>query len=76
MLSRNQPVNFTERQSQVFRLMVLGSGYSKDIAKALNISPTTVNYHRLQIIEKTGAKTAVEALRWALKNGVVKVEEL
>ncbi len=64
----SSPVNkLSDREFEVFRL--LGSGKStKEVAKALNLSPKTVGAHRERIKEKLHLKDALslvhQAVRW------------
>jgi DNA-binding NarL/FixJ family response regulator len=43
---------------------------SEEIGKALYISKKTVDNHRAHILEKTGCKTTVGLVKWAIKNGI------
>jgi DNA-binding NarL/FixJ family response regulator len=62
----------TDRQRQVLQL-VAESRTNSDIAKLLNISVKTVQYHRGQIMSKLGVHSAVELTRIAVRDGVVSV---
>lgn len=56
----------SDREFEVFRL--LGSGKStKDVAKALNLSPKTVDVHRGRIKEKLQLKDATSLLHHAVR---------
>jgi DNA-binding NarL/FixJ family response regulator len=65
------PVNqLTLRQREVLRLLV--EGYSaKKIARQLDISPRTVEFHKYSMMEALGVSTGAELIRFALKHGIV-----
>lgn len=59
----------TTRQQEVLRL--LSNGYSsKDIAKALNISVKTVEFHKSNIVQKLGVRTTSELTKFAIAHGM------
>jgi DNA-binding CsgD family transcriptional regulator len=43
---------------------------SEEIAATLFISKKTVDNHRANILEKTGCKSTVGLVKWAIKNGL------
>lgn len=58
------------REIEILQLIV--SEYtSKEIADTLNISKQTVDTHRLHIMEKTGSKTLVGLIKFAMRNGII-----
>lgn len=58
------------REIEILQLIV--SEYtSKEIADTLNISKQTVDTHRLHIMEKTGSKTLVGLIKFAMQNGII-----
>lgn len=61
----------TRRETEVMRL-VSEDLSNNEIGKRLNISPTTVETHRRNLMKKIGVTTAVGMVRWGLKHGVVK----
>lgn len=63
----------TEREQQVFRLVVEGNTTSQ-IASILCVSPKTVEKHRLSIMNKLGIHDRLELLKYAIKIGVVDPE--
>lgn len=65
----------SEREKQVFRMLVKGQG-TKTIADVLNISPKTVAKHRTNIMEKLGIDDLVALVKFALKHEVIDVYEL
>lgn len=49
---------------------------NQEIADQLFLSPNTIKRHRQRIKEKIGAKNVVGFISYALKNGIIEVEEL
>jgi len=63
----------TPREQEVFRLLV--DGYTnKAIARALYISPKTVDTHRASIMRKLEVNTFPELVRYAVSIGLLEVE--
>lgn len=60
----------TPRELEVLELMAKGLG-NRDIAQALGISSHTAKFHVAQILEKAGAATRTEAVRQALRLGLI-----
>jgi DNA-binding NarL/FixJ family response regulator len=60
----------TPRESEVIKL-VAESYTSREIAKALVISESTVERHRANILEKLGMRDRVQLTRYAIRNGLV-----
>jgi DNA-binding NarL/FixJ family response regulator len=63
-------VILSDREKEVLKLMMHGKT-SKEIADALFISKTTVDTHRRNILEKTGARNSTELISLALEKGWV-----
>jgi two-component system response regulator NreC len=63
----------SEREQQVFRLVVQGSS-TKEIAEILCVSPKTIEKHRSSISGKLGIQGRLEMLKYAIKIGVVNPE--
>jgi DNA-binding NarL/FixJ family response regulator len=61
--------NLTERQRQILALLANGSS-TKNIAKALNISMKTVEFHKANITRKLGVRTTSDLIRVALASGM------
>ena len=69
----NAPVNhsiLTEREIQVVRLLADGLS-SREIAERLCLSIKTVDTHRSNILEKIGAHSIAELVRYAIREGIV-----
>ncbi len=62
----------TARETEIIRFMAEGSGY-KEIADRLCISVRTVESHRNNIMEKLGLQSLAELIRFAIRNGMVRL---
>jgi two-component system NarL family response regulator len=60
----------SQREKQIIRLIAEGNS-SKEIAKQLEISPSTVDVHRKNIMRKIGAHKVAEITRYAVKKQIV-----
>ncbi len=60
----------SEREQQVFRLMVEGTA-TKQIAHVLSISPKTVEKHRTSIMNKLGIRDLISMVKYAVKIGII-----
>ncbi|QNM98713.1 response regulator transcription factor [Chitinimonas koreensis] len=63
----------TERQRDVLAGVARGLS-TKEIARELNISPKTVEFHRAQISERLGVRDIAGLVRRAAKMGLVKLD--
>jgi len=61
----------SNRELQITTKIVDGHNIA-DIAKALSISPKTVNSHRYRVHEKLGIKNDIELVRLAVDHGLLK----
>ena len=57
------------RELEVLRLLVRGLS-NKQIARALNVSPRTVQHHTIHIYAKTGMQSRAGAALWAVEQGL------
>jgi len=64
---------FTDREREII-LFCRDGLMGKEIADRLNISIHTVNTHKRHIFQKLGINNTVEMVHFALKNGIIKVE--
>ena len=67
------PAEFTKREREIILLCRDGL-IGKEIAARLGISPNTVNTHKERIFQKLGINTTVEMVQYALKNGIIRIE--
>lgn len=62
----NPKIVLTARELEVLNL--LSQGYSsKEISQKLFISPNTVEYHRKQLLRKSGAKNVAQLIGFAFR---------
>lgn len=61
--------SLTDREFEVFRLLVAGEAVS-DIAHKLNLSVKTVSTHKANVLQKLGLHNQTELVRYALKHGL------
>jgi DNA-binding NarL/FixJ family response regulator len=63
--------SLSDREFQIFQM--IGSGKTvTNIAAELNVSVSTVNTHRLHILDKMGMRTNAELMHYAIENRLVK----
>jgi DNA-binding NarL/FixJ family response regulator len=63
-------VTLSERQREILRLLADGRS-AKEIAKALDISSRTVEFHKYKTMETLGLKNSAELIQFAIKQGIV-----
>lgn len=63
-------VSLTARQTEILRLVASGRS-TKEVARELDISPKTVEFHRAQLMEKLGVHDVTGLTRYAMQNGLV-----
>ncbi|HEY0826013.1 MAG TPA: response regulator transcription factor [Ramlibacter sp.] len=61
--------NLSDREFEVFRLLVAGEAVS-DIAAKLNLSVKTVSTHKANLMQKLGLSNQTELVRYAIKHGL------
>ncbi|MDY7040067.1 MAG: response regulator transcription factor [Chloroflexota bacterium] len=64
------PAGLTKREIEVLRLMAEGLS-NKEIARKLQVTRRTVEFHVGNILKKLGVTSRVEAAMWAREQGVV-----
>ncbi|MEM8906827.1 MAG: LuxR C-terminal-related transcriptional regulator, partial [Bacteroidota bacterium] len=67
-------VNLTKRELEILQL-ICEQFTTSEIAEKLFISPRTVDGHRNNLLEKTGAKNTAGLVVFALENKVVEVDK-
>lgn len=65
--------SLSEREQQVFRLMVEGNT-TKQIADLLFVSPKTVEKHRANLMKKLGVRDLVDMIKYAIKINIIDPE--
>ena len=65
----------SDREKEVLRLMVKGL-INKEIAKELDISTTTVIFHRNNICDKLGTRSIGKLTVYAVLSGLVSIKEI
>jgi len=60
----------SDRELEILQL-VANEMTTKDIAKALFLSPKTIDTHRKNILRKTGQKTLIGLIKFAIANQLV-----
>ncbi len=64
-------IQITPRELQTLQLLAAGLS-NKEIAKALKVSPRTVNFHLDNLYSKLGVGSRTEAVVYAIRRGLVK----
>lgn len=59
----------TPKQKEILKLVAQGFS-SKDIANALNISQSTVAFHKTQIMQALGLKSKADLTKYAIMSGI------
>ena len=71
----DQTKNLTERETEILKLIVKECS-SAQIAEQLFISKNTVDTHRKNMLQKTGIKTIVGLIKFAINNNIVGKSDL
>jgi DNA-binding CsgD family transcriptional regulator len=66
--------SLTDREKQVLKLVAEGRS-NKEVADVLGISVKTAMSHREHVMEKLGVHNRTELVRFALRKGVIRVDE-
>lgn len=70
----NSSSKLSAREREVFQLIAEGRR-TRDIATLLHISPKTVETHRSQIFRKLGVANVAELTRYAIRIGVISLDD-
>jgi DNA-binding NarL/FixJ family response regulator len=62
--------SLSDREFEVFRLLVAGEAVS-DVAAKLNLSVKTVSTHKANLMQKLGMSNQTDMVRYALKHGLL-----
>lgn len=68
--SSDDGVPLSDRQRDILRLLADGRS-AKEIGKAIDLSPRTVEFHKYKIMESLGLKNSAELIQFAIKRGLV-----
>ena len=66
--------SLTDREKQVLKLVAEGRS-NKEVAEVLGISVKTAMSHREHVMEKLGVHNRTELVRFAIRKGVIRVDE-
>jgi RNA polymerase sigma factor (sigma-70 family) len=72
--SKRAMIELTSRQRQILQLTAEGKPY-KEIADILCVSVRTVEFHRYRLMEKVGARTVADLIRFAIQEGLTSAVE-
>ena len=70
----DRPIYAPDREKQVLKLVAEGKS-NKEVAEVLGISVKTAMSHREHVMEKLGVHNRTELVRFAIKKGVIRVDE-
>jgi DNA-binding CsgD family transcriptional regulator len=65
--SINAKIKLTQRELQVL-MLVQNHKIDEEIANILSISSRTAEWHRSNLIQKTGSKSTQDLIKWADQN--------
>ncbi len=65
-----EPIHITERELEVLQLIVK-EFTNQEIAKKLYISPRTVDAHRRNLLQKTGARNTAGLVKYAFRHNLI-----
>lgn len=68
--SAPDPIHITDREVEVLQ-MIVKEHTNQEIAEKLYISPRTVDAHRRNLLQKTGARNTAGLVKYAFQNGLV-----
>ena len=66
-------VKLTEREREVLQLLAEGSS-TKEVADKLRLSVPTIHTHRQHIMQKLGARSIADLVRYAIREGIVSAD--
>lgn len=72
---KSEPISFNDREIEIIKMICL-QNTTQEIGDKLFLSKRTVEGYRTKILEKMNAKNIAGVVMFALKNGLVKEEEL
>ena len=66
----------TPREREVLQLMVRGSSTNKALARALHLSPRTIEIYRASLFHKLGCRNVVDVVRKSLTAATAHADEV
>lgn len=69
----HKQIGLTSRQRQVLQLVAEGRTV-REIAKLLELSPKTVEFHKYRIIASLGLESTAAMIRYAVRHGMVSIQ--
>ena len=71
-----QPLQLTEREIEVLRLMASGVSATKSLARRLGCAERTVKFHVGNVLDKLGVRSRAEAVAYALGHRLVEPRDV
>jgi DNA-binding NarL/FixJ family response regulator len=71
--SNKLPNDLTKREYEVLGHVASGKS-NKEVGETLFISIKTVETHKTHILEKLGLKNTTELVKYAIKNGIISID--
>jgi DNA-binding NarL/FixJ family response regulator len=65
--------DFTEREREII-LACRDGLMCKEIADRMGVSINTINTHKKRIFQKLGINTTIEMVQYAMKKGIIRIE--
>ena len=65
----------TSREIEILHVLATGKSTASEVARALFISPLTVQSHVKSILSKLGVHSKLEAVTFALRHGVIQIPQ-
>lgn len=66
--------SLTTREREILQMVAEGRS-SSEVGEKLGISPRTIELHRSRVLKKLGLRNQAELIRYALKRGILPMEE-
>lgn len=66
---RSAGADLSQREREVLQLLAEGKTM-KEMATSLDVSPRTIEFHKKNIMDKTGLRTTAELCRFAVRHGI------
>jgi len=67
---KNEEIKFTKREKEILQLLAEGLS-NKEISDTLFVSQRTVIGHKSNLLSKTGCKSTISLLSYAIRNRLV-----